>query len=154
MDISTRPAVAADEAEVVRLYELSRAELSGERDGSLWAVIDARPTPSEASLREDIGSGRVRLGCIDGVPVGFAVAHGERQRDGSLLGVLDEIFAEPEARAVGVGEELIAWALEWARSNGCFGLDAAVLPGSRDAKNFFERAGLKARRIIVHRALS
>jgi hypothetical protein len=42
---------------------------------------------------------------------------------------------------------------EWAASNDATGLDAIALPGMRDTKNFFERFGLTARAITVHKKL-
>ena len=39
----------------------------------------------------------------------------------------------------------------WAHERGCVGIDALRLPGNRDTKNFFERFGLTARAIVVHR---
>ena len=41
----------------------------------------------------------------------------------------------------------------WAAEHGCRGIDAIVLPGMRESKNFFEMFGLVARAIVVHRAL-
>jgi hypothetical protein len=41
----------------------------------------------------------------------------------------------------------------WAQSHRCIGIDAMVLPGDRETKNFFEMFGLTARAIVVHRAL-
>ena len=43
--------------------------------------------------------------------------------------------------------------LAWATAQGCFGIDALALPGNRATKNFFERYGLTARAIIVHKRL-
>jgi len=43
--------------------------------------------------------------------------------------------------------------LDWCRAHDCRGIDAAALPGNRALKNFFERFGLTARAIVVHRAL-
>ena len=74
-------------------------------------------------------------------------------RDGSQLAVIEALYVEPDARAVGVGEALIDVVEEWAKARGCSGLDALVLPGMRDSKNFFEAFGLTARAIVVHRDL-
>jgi len=43
--------------------------------------------------------------------------------------------------------------LEWCDARGCRGVDSLALPGERATKNFFERYGLTARAIIVHRPL-
>ncbi len=60
---------------------------------------------------------------------------------------------EPDAREVGVGEAVLARALEWATARGCIGVDAWALPGERATKNFFEAAGFTARLLVVHRSL-
>ena len=41
-----------------------------------------------------------------------------------------------------------------ARQAGAEGIDSLALPGDRATKNFFERFGLTARAIVVHRSLT
>ena len=67
--------------------------------------------------------------------------------------MVDELFVEPEARGVGVGEAMMDLLVAWCVERGCVGIDAVALPGDRDTKNFFETFGLKARAIVVHRPL-
>ena len=55
--------------------------------------------------------------------------------------------------SVAVGEVVMDAAVAWARERGCFGIDSVALPGNRETKNFFERFGLTARAIVVHRVL-
>jgi GNAT superfamily N-acetyltransferase len=69
------------------------------------------------------------------------------------LAAVSDLFVDPEARGVGVGEALMDDLVAWARARGCIGVDAMVLPGNRETKNFFETFGLTARAIVVHRAL-
>ena len=57
---------------------------------------------------------------------------------------------EPEAREVGLGEELLDAVIAWSRARGCSTLDAVALPGDRHTKNFFETFGMKARLLTVH----
>ncbi len=87
------------------------------------------------------------------MPVGYAVGRVEVLRDGGRLAVVDELYVEPDAREVAVGEALMDDLLEWATAQGCFGIDALALPGNRATKNFFERYGLTARAIVVHKRL-
>ena len=63
------------------------------------------------------------------------------------------VFVDPRARDVGVGEALIGAATTWALASGCVGLDGLALPGDRHTKNLYERSGLTARLITVHRDL-
>ena len=54
---------------------------------------------------------------------------------------------------MGVGEAMMELVLAWCDERGCRGVDSLALPGDRETKNFFERFGLTARAIVVHRAL-
>ena len=69
------------------------------------------------------------------------------------VGTVTELFVEPEAREVGVGETLVGALLEWCRAHRCFGVDATALPGHRAAKNFFEEQGFVSRSLTMHRRL-
>lgn len=152
---SVRLARPDDLAELTRLTAAAVAELGPARGGSVWTVREARPAPWEPSLLEAIGDPNqlVLVALIDDVVFGFAVAHYEDLRDRSVLTVIDDIYVEPDARCVGLGEFLMKEITRWAELRGCSGIDAFVLPGNREAKNFFESAGLVARAIVVHRSL-
>lgn len=152
---SAHPATVTDLEHLVELAHAMRVELGEQRGGLLWATRDARPEPLDAAFgalldREDA---TVLVGKYDEAVVGFGAAHVEVLRDGSRLGVIDEIYVEPEARAVGVGEALVAGLVDFCRAAGCAGVDATALPGHREAKNFFERAGFSARLLVMHRSL-
>jgi GNAT superfamily N-acetyltransferase len=152
---SARPATEADLARLVELAHAMRVELGEERGGPLWATREARAEPLDAAFvalvaRDDAA---LLVGTYDDVVVGFGAAHVEVLRDGSRLGVVDEIYVEPEARAVGVGELLVEQLVDFCRAAGCAGVDATALPGHRQAKNFFERAGFSARLLVMHKSL-
>jgi GNAT superfamily N-acetyltransferase len=147
----------ATEDDVPRLAALAAAardELSPMKGGWVWRVREARPDPLAdgfaAALRA--GNTRVLAGTIDGVVIGYAVAHLEVLGEGSTLGVVDDIFVEEGARGVGVGEAMMADLLAWCTGQGCVGMDAMALPGHRSAKNFFEQNGFTARKIVMHRS--
>ena len=152
---SARPATAADVARLVELAYAMRVELGEERGGPLWATREARPEPLDRALGAllDRDDAAVLVGTYDDVVVAFGTAHVEVLRDGSRLGIVDEIYVEPEARAVGVGETLVEQLVDFCRAAGCAGVDATALPGDREAKNFFERAGFSARLLVMHRSL-
>lgn len=147
-----RPATAAD---LERLAELCRgaiAEKAPARGGAMFAAREARPEPVEDSLRaalEDAAQ-QVWVGTIDGVAIAYAVAIVEELRTGDRLGVIEDIYVEPEGRSVGVGEALMGAALEWLTDQGCTGVDARALPGDRATKNFFEASGFSARLLVMH----
>ena len=77
----------------------------------------------------------------------------EKLSDGGELARLTDVYVEPEARGVGVGEMLLDAVVAWATERGCIGIDSLALPGNRETKNFFESFGLVARAIVVHRPL-
>ncbi len=64
------------------------------------------------------------------------------------------LYTEPAARCVGIAAGLMDRDRRLGPEiSGATGLDSAVLPGNRSAKNFFESFGMKARLIRVHREL-
>lgn len=152
---SARPATHADLPRIAALAEQAVAELTGNKGGAVWARREARPAPYIDSLRADLEAADhcVAVGEVVGAVVGYAVVRAESLRDGGVLGVLDDIYVEPEAREVGVGEALMDEVEAWCRGRGCIGIDSLALPGNRETKNFFETFGLVARAIVVHRSL-
>ena len=67
--------------------------------------------------------------------------------------MIKELFVEPEARSVGIGEALLMFMLDAARKRNALGIEALALPGDRETKNFFETQGMSARALVVHRWL-
>jgi GNAT superfamily N-acetyltransferase len=138
---SARRATEADGPRLAELAALARAELGAqERGGRVFVNREA------ASMQADVAV----VGELDGVVVGFGSVRVEALADGSLLGVVEELFVESEARGVAVGEAMIGELLAWCRSQGCVGVDAYALPGMRETKNFFETFGFTARLLVVH----
>ena len=138
---------------------LSHASLRGElramRGGALWEVREARAEPLAETFAEllDRDDAVVIVGTIDDVVVGYGALELETLRDGRRLGVIDELYVEPDARAVGVGEAIATELVAFCAEAGCIGVDAVALPGHRAAKNFFERAGFTARALVMHKPL-
>ncbi len=152
---SSRPASADDIPRVVELAVLMRGELAAMRGGALWLEREAWPEPLEdaydALLARD--DALVLVGTIDDVALGFGVVVVEQLRSGARLGVITDLFVEPEAREVGIGEALADALVEHCTAAGCIGVDATALPGNRAAKNFFETHGFTARSLAMHRRL-
>lgn len=88
------------------------------------------------------------VGCVDGVVVGYGLAYLSATTDGQLC-MIDELVVHPEAQAIGVGSEILAVVRLWAIENDCQAIESQVLPGNRAAKNFFERVGMKTRKMRV-----
>jgi len=102
----------------------------------------------------DTGGVRAWIGDLDGAKVGFAAARLTELTDGTSLAEIDALYVLPEARGVGLGEALMDEVLAWAADAGAAAVDAVALPGDRVTKNFFERYGLTARALQVHRRLA
>ncbi len=155
---SVRVAGEDDLDALERLAALASEELGGERGGPLWQQLHGRVEPVGATLRADLseaadGVGIVLLATFADVPAGYAVAHREPLPDTTSIAVVTDVYVEPGFRGVGLGEALMDALVAWAREVGCRGIDALVLPGMRHSKNYFERYGLTARAILVHRDL-
>jgi len=154
LTVAARSATTDDTAILEELYR----ELEGEMVAlkPVWRLTDGLPEPVGDSLAAAIVAedSDVIVGELDGVPVGLLVW---RQVDllpqagGERIGVIEVIFTSPEARQVGVGEAMIDSFLGAVDGRGIDLFDAVVPPGHREAKNFFESKGFKARRIVMHR---
>ena len=146
----TRPATAADLPRLAELVALGEAELRPMRGGEVWA--SGRP-PLDLE-RELAGDDRlVVVATLDDVVVGYARVARTTLADGRVIGTVEDLFVEPEARQVGLGEAMIEDVVEWCRAKGCSGIDAVALPGHRSTKNFFEESGFTARLLVMHRSL-
>ncbi len=95
----------------------------------------------------------VLAGTIDDVVVGYGTLELETLRDGRVLALIGDLYVEPDARAVGVGEAMATELVARATAAGCIGIDVFALPGHRATKNFFERAGFTARALVMHKPL-
>jgi ribosomal protein S18 acetylase RimI-like enzyme len=152
---AARPAFPED---LPRLEEMARQaidELRATKGGAVWAIREARREPLGESLAASLAdsSQLVVVGTIDDTVLGYGAVRTEPLRDGTVLGVVDDIWVDPEARGIGLGEAIMDELVEWCEQRGCRGVDSLALPGNRATKNFFERFGLVARGIIVHRPL-
>ena len=153
---AARPASSDDLPRIADLARAAIAELRTTKGGEVWARREARQEPIDDSLAADLANqdALVLTGVIDDAVIGYAVAVIEKLVDGRELARLTDVYVEPEARGVGVGEALLDAVVEWATERNCSGIDSLALPGNRETKNFFESFGLVARAIVVHRPLS
>jgi GNAT superfamily N-acetyltransferase len=147
-----RPATEADVERLATLCRDAQTELAPGRGGAVFVAREARPEPIEDSLESALADPKQRVwaGTVDDTVIGYAVARIEVLRTGANLGVVEDIFVEPEARAIGVGEALMGAAMEWFTAERCIGVDAYALPGDRATKNFFEGSGFSARLLVMH----
>ncbi len=154
MDVAARPAVADDLARILELYEPAENEQVELREA--WGLAEGLADPRGESLSAIFGSERDLLvaGLIDGLVFGFAWAVIDDllpQAQGQRIGVIKMVYVEEDARMVGVGEAMLNEIMTWFGTNDLQRFDAIVSPGHRPAKNFFESAGFRARRITMYR---
>jgi GNAT superfamily N-acetyltransferase len=149
-----RPATAADLPRIIELAALMRDELVAMKGGALWSAREAHADP-EAAFAELVASddALVLVGTIDDAVIGFGAVRLDRLHTGATLGVITDLFVEPGARGIGVGESLIGVLVAFCEERGCIGIDSFALPGHRATKNFFEGSGFTARAILMHHRL-
>lgn len=152
---TARRATEADIPALTSLWRLAVADTELRRGGAALLTDGHRPEPLSEELLGDLDdSDRLLVaGCIDAEVVGVGAARTRRIGPGPLTGVVELLFVDPEARAVGVGEAIMDVVTEWCHAAGCTGIDAPALPGSRQAKAFFETSGFVTRLLIMHRPL-
>ena len=146
IDPDVRPARPADVDQLAQLEAESRVAMADQRGGARWMFDHpARGAAWPAVLAD----ARVfaQVAHIGEVVVGYIVASLDATEP--WLGRIDEVYVAPEARELGFGDELLAASLAALRSAGATTLDGEALPGDRAVKNLYERAGIKARLIVV-----
>ena len=138
---SVRPLTADDIPVVEQLEAEARAALEPVRGGA--ARLAELPPADWADA-----VGRAWVATIDDVVLGYleAVFHGATAE-------VRQVYVDPEAREGGLGDELVATAMAAARAAGCTALEGTALPGDRETKNLYERAGVVARLIVVSKKL-
>lgn len=148
--LSARHATADDLDELDALATTARDEAHPTRGGRLLIEHDYENVPARTRLQSALDSDDSDLWCgtIDGVTVGYASA--SLVTKGAVrVAMIDTLFVHPEARGIGVAAELLEAVRAWAVAGGAEALESQVLPGNRDAKNFFERTGMITRQMRV-----
>jgi len=149
----------ADARDAERCLELTRELVSGlasQRGGVLLLADAGLATDGDIGLEpfkpwlEDPDR-KVLIGTLEGQACGIGMGHIDSLSEGRPLGHLDVCYVEPDARGVGLGRLLLDGVVGWLTDRGCVGVDGLALPGDREAKNFYEAAGFKARLLTMHR---
>ena len=138
IDPVVREFAAADETAVRELAEIARESIREARGGARW--IETHPLPDWTN--PDLS---VLVADLDGLVVGYLVG---RLSSGDVL-MVDEVFVLEEARELGFGDALVEEIQQIGRRRGARRMEAEALPGDRDTKNLWERAGITARLITV-----
>ncbi len=149
MRVTARDATEDDLSKIRSLYHEFAEEQAALRP--LWHESQGLPDPVDQAIARLVASGAVTVGTIGEVTVGFLVADENTLVDGEeRVGVIRYIFTEPDARGVGVADEMFKRAVARLRAGGVEAFDAPVSPGHREAKNFYEAHGFSARSITMH----
>jgi GNAT superfamily N-acetyltransferase len=159
IDPEVRVAGPDDAAALAPLEAAARSALLGTRGGDRW--LDEHPEIGDG-WTERISTGGVFVAVIrieassSGAPgaeviVGYLVAS---LPPGPVpVVMIEQVYIDPDARELGFGEGLVAAAMEYGRRGGARLVEAHTLPGDRELKNLYERAGVTARLITVSRPL-
>jgi GNAT superfamily N-acetyltransferase len=154
IDPDVRTAGPGDVSILTDLERAARTAVAGSRGGARW--LDEHPA-IEGRWATVVGAGGVfvaeiaDLGGGPSVVVGYLVA--ELRVAPMPIVMVDQIYVEPDARELGFGDALLAAAVEHGRTRGAELIEAHTLPGDREIKNLYERAGVTARLITVSRRL-
>ena len=152
IDPVVRRATRADAGPLGVLEREARASVAGTRGGARW--LDEHAEVGE-EWPAAVESRSVFVAVLSGGPpdaelvVGYLVL----DVDGPIAHV-DQVYVTPDARELGFGDALLELATESAREEGASFLEGHALPGDRETKNLYERAGVTARLITVSRRLS
>ena len=143
MHESVRIASPADAAPLLALEDAARAHLVYQRGGP--AALAEQPATRDwvAAIADDQRS--VFVATLDDVVFGYL----ELRYSAVGAAIVHQVYVDPETRELGLGDWLIEAAIAAARTRGCRVFEGFALPGDRDTKNLFERAGITARKIIV-----
>jgi len=141
IDPDVRRAGPDDAGQLSGLETEARSMLADQRGGPRW--LDTHPARGD-TWRDVIETQDVLVAHIGAVVVGYLVL-GIRHP----LAKVDEVYVTPQARQLGFGDALLDAGVVIARDEGCSLLEGESLPGDRDTKNLYERAGIKARLITV-----
>ena len=141
-----RQAVADDAAELRGLERLARRGVAFTRGGGRW--LDEHAEVADGVGRRDRDSDRARRGDPRrraSRPSRSAISSPTSSRGSARSFVVDQVFVHPDARQLGFGDALLAEAIRVGRGRGASMVEAETLPGDRDLKNLYERAGVTAR---------
>lgn len=147
VDVIVRAAVDSDSSACVDIDREARRDLVDQRGGEAWLAEHAPLSDVSGWWTHSF------VAVIDGVVVGFLVGLIDDTARGRVFRV-DRVYVLADARELGCGDELVAAAMARATDEGCRFLEAVALPGDRDTKNLYERAGVTARSITVSKRLS
>lgn len=148
MDPIVRSATNDDVAALDHLQSDAREGLTEMRGGPL-RLRECDPIVDWPALFAD-RSTAVFVGTLDDVVLGYMVLVLRADID---RGVVTHVYVDAGARELGLGDTMLEAAIAHVRSAQLGGIESVALPGDRETKNLFERAGMTARKITVYKSL-
>lgn len=150
IDPTVRRAGPGDVGPLRILEAEARAALIDARGGARW--LDEHPLVGagwpDAVAERHVFVAVLETGDDGPLDVGYLLA----DIDGPLARV-DQVYITPDARELGFGDALLEAFTAAAVEAGARLLEGQALPGDRDMKNLYERAGITARLITVSRRI-
>ncbi|MGH8995750.1 MAG: GNAT family N-acetyltransferase [Acidimicrobiales bacterium] len=147
---AVRPAEAGDLDRCRDLLTEAIAATDGQRGAALW--LSGQVGDELVSRWSSDPDSALVVGTYDDVIVGVA-AGTVGTLGGRHIGRIECFYVEPDARAVGVGQAIVEYLVQWFARRDCLDVDAMALPGDRSSKQLLESSGFKARLLILHRSL-
>lgn len=149
MTFEVRAAVPGDAPALASMEATAREHLLGQRGGP--QVLAEQPGVGDWPALLGRADVAVFVATVDDVPIGYLEM---ALPDDTGRSVVRQVFVETEARELGFGDWMIEAAIEATRSAGGTVIESFALPGDRETKNLFERAGMTARKLIVSKKLT
>jgi len=138
--IVVRTALNEDSPRIAELRDSLRMTMQDFRGGSLlWEERHNHP---------DMNNTTVYVAELRGYVVGFMVLC----LRGSEIEIF-EVHVDADSRGIGAGDAMISAAVAVAQDQRAVALRAEALPGDRDTKNLFERAGLISQRLMMRKQI-
>jgi len=99
------------------------------------------------SFRRTLGKfSNVHIAEVEGQVVGFMLSRVKRVAPylgGVMVGELSDMWVDPQARRLGIGEELSRLAIEWLRQQGVHSVEVQILEGNEPIWRLYQRMGFK-----------
>jgi ribosomal protein S18 acetylase RimI-like enzyme len=142
------------------LYAGAVEELRVMRGGRVLLGLNGRDGPAERSFGRQLEDpAQLVVVALVGPDdsdhvVGYGTCRSLELSTSERVGSIEDLYVAPVARRSGAGRALADLMVKWCSSQGCIGVDADALPGSRAVKSFFEGEGFTARLLVMHRPLT
>ncbi len=152
MSEAARIATHHDLPAITSILEAVAPAIAEQRGGAIYLAAEAADLQPLADAIDDADA-TVVVGTYDNVILGAASMRFVVLADGQVIGRIERLVVDEEARKSGIGEAMMNRLLEACNARSCDGIEAIALPGDRHTKNFFESFGLKARMLTVMKRL-